>query len=109
MSKKDALLYTIKISNIGQHRTLSVVEPDSIVANMPRYKVLLHNDDKNDMIHVMLTLMHIFHFLNDKAGQIMLEAHKTGVALCVIEPLEIAELRRDQLIACSLVSTIEKE
>ncbi len=75
----------------------------------PRFKVLLHNDDVNDMEHVVRSLMRVFRFTRDVCEQIMMEAHRKGVALCTVEPLEQAEFHRDQLIALSLASTIEPE
>jgi ATP-dependent Clp protease adapter protein ClpS len=39
----------------------------------------------------------------------MMEAHKNGMALCIVEPLEKAEHHRDQLNSFSLISTIEPE
>lgn len=77
--------------------------------HIPRYKVLLHNDDKNSMDHVVRVLMQVFKFAKEKCERIMLEAHYNGVALCVVEPLEQAELHRDQLHSFSLIATIEPE
>ena len=74
----------------------------------PLYRVLLHNDDVNDMIHVIHALVETFHFPFKEAEKIMLEAHTSGdVALCKIEPLEPAELHRDKLQSFSLTATIE--
>jgi ATP-dependent Clp protease adaptor protein ClpS len=78
-------------------------------AHIPLYKVLLHNDDVNSMDHVVETLMRVFKFERAICERIMLEAHYNGVALCAVEPLEQAELHREQLVSSSLVSTIEKE
>ncbi len=78
-------------------------------ATIPRYRVLLHNDDVNTMDHVVKVLMRVFKFQQEKCEAIMMEAHHNGVALCTIEPLEQAELHRDQLISFSLISTIEPE
>ncbi len=78
-------------------------------AHIPLYKVLLHNDDVNEMDHVVKALMHVFGFEQEVAEKIMWEAHDTGVALCSIEPLEQAELHRDQLLSFSLIATIEPE
>ncbi len=75
----------------------------------PRFKVLLHNDDVNDMEHVIRSLMRVFRFDRQRSEEIMMEAHRNGLALCVVEPLEQAEFHRDQLIALSLTSTIEPE
>lgn len=76
---------------------------------LPRYKVLLHNDDRNTMEHVVRALMAVFKFERDVCERIMWEAHTTGVALCAVEPLEQAELHRDQLQSSSLTATIEPE
>ncbi|MFA5073004.1 MAG: ATP-dependent Clp protease adaptor ClpS [Nitrospirota bacterium] len=88
-------------------------EKNSIAAlghplSVPLYKVLLHNDDINTMEHVTKALMRVFKFGLPKCRHIMLEAHVQGVALCVVEPLEPAELHRDQLISFSLSASIEK-
>lgn len=76
---------------------------------LPLYKVLLHNDDRNTMEHVVKVLMQVFKFERPECERIMLEAHLTGVALCAVEPLEQAELHRDQLQSFSLSATIEQE
>ncbi|HSB33066.1 MAG TPA: ATP-dependent Clp protease adaptor ClpS [Nitrospirota bacterium] len=75
----------------------------------PLYRVLLHNDDTNTMDHVVRTLMRVFRFDQSECERIMLEAHRNGVALCTVEPLEQAELHRDQLQSSSLIATIEPE
>jgi ATP-dependent Clp protease adaptor protein ClpS len=76
---------------------------------MPRYKVLLHNDDVNSMEHVVNALRQVFKFDEQVCVRIMIEAHNNGVALCAVEPLEQAELHRDQLQSFSLAATIEPE
>ena len=83
--------------------------PGQSVTLLPRYRVLLHNDDVNSMEHVMKVLARVFRFDLPRCEQIMLEAHKNGVALCTTEPFEQAEFHRDQLISFSLLSTIEPE
>jgi len=88
-----------------KHRT--VVEERT--THSPLYKVLLHNDDVNDMEHVMRALMRVFRFEKQVCERIMIEAHNTGVALCTVESFERAELHREQLQAHSLVATIEPE
>ncbi len=88
-------------------------EPETVIEQrtdlVPRYRVLLHNDDVNSMDHVVAALERVFRFDRATCELIMLEAHQNGVALCTTEPLEPAELHRDQLIALSLISTIEPE
>jgi len=89
--------------------TATVIEQDTSKKLMPLYRVLLHNDDVNDMEHVIESIIEVFSFEFEKAIQIMTEAHETGVALCKIEPLELAELHKEQLQALSLTATIEPE
>jgi ATP-dependent Clp protease adaptor protein ClpS len=87
--------------------TAPLIDREAII--MPRYKVLLHNDDVNSMEHVVKALRQVFKFDEQECIRIMVEAHTNGVALCVVEPLEQAELHRDQLISFSLVASIEPE
>jgi ATP-dependent Clp protease adaptor protein ClpS len=88
-------------------RTAPTIEREAVI--MPRYKVLLHNDDVNSMEHVVKALQKVFKFGLEECMRIMIEAHQNGLALCTVEPLEQAELHRDQLVSLSLVATIEPE
>lgn len=92
---------------ISSTRTETV--PERTLTRYPLYRVLLHNDDTNTMDHVVRTLLRVFRFERSQCERIMLEAHQNGVALCTIEPLEQAELHRDQLRSSSLVATVEPE
>jgi ATP-dependent Clp protease adaptor protein ClpS len=83
--------------------------PERALTAFPLYRVLLHNDDTNSMDHVVRALMRVFRFDQSECERIMLEAHRNGLALCTIEPLEQAELHRDQLRSSSLIATIEPE
>ncbi len=76
---------------------------------MPLFRILIHNDDHNEMIYVCKSLQEVFGFEKEQCIQIMLEAHETGCALCKIEPLETAELHQEQLQAFGLTATIEPE
>ena len=76
---------------------------------LPRFKVLLHNDDHTAMEHVVKALTRVFKFKLQECERIMLEAHRNGIALCAVEPLELAEFHKDQLYSYSLISTIEPE
>ena len=79
------------------------------ITHLPLYKVLLHNDDRNSMEYVVKALMRVFKFKLQVCEQIMIEAHRNGLALCAIETLEQAEHHRDQLNSFSLISTIEPQ
>lgn len=76
---------------------------------LPPYAVILHNDDVNDMAHVVRSLLRSVPSLNlARATEIMFEAHNHGRARVVVCPLELAELYRDRLQTFKLTATIEK-
>ena len=76
---------------------------------LPPYSVILHNDDHNEMLHVVGALMKSVPKLGaTRATQIMLEAHNRGKAIVTTCPLELAELYRDRLESFGLTATIEK-
>ena len=64
--------------------------------HVPRYRVLIHNDDITPMLFVVETLRAIFQKEEPAAIEIMLTAHKTGIAHVATLPLEQAEFRVDQ-------------
>ena len=75
------------------------VEPatDETTQLAPMYRVLIHNDDVTPMDFVVRVLREIFRLDAEKAFRIMLEAHQSGVAHVVTEPLERAEFHVDQV------------
>jgi ATP-dependent Clp protease adapter protein ClpS len=76
---------------------------------LPPWKVLLHNDDKNDMPFVITTVVELTPLKEQEAKQRTLEAHETGVALLLVTHQERAELYKDQFTSKGLVVTIEPE
>ena len=74
---------------------------------LPPWKVLLHNDDKNEMLYVVVTIMELTTLKEQDAVQRTEEAHKTGVALLVITHKERAELYKEQFESKGLTVTIE--
>jgi ATP-dependent Clp protease adaptor protein ClpS len=76
---------------------------------LPPYKVILHNDDHNDMVYVVQCLLKSIPKLGRvRAIEIMFEAHNHGQAVVTTCPLELAELYRDRLESFGLTATIEK-
>jgi ATP-dependent Clp protease adaptor protein ClpS len=70
--------------------------------------VILHNDDVNEMTHVVQSLRRSVPSLSaQQAIAIMLEAHQQGKAVVIRCFLEEAELYRDRLESCGLTATIE--
>ena len=93
-----------------QPDTLTSQDVEQLLRLLPRYRVLLHNDDDNTMDHVVQALLRTVQRLTvDEAIKIMLEAHLTGTALVVVCPKETAEFYRDGLESYGLISTIEPE
>ena len=74
---------------------------------LPPWKVLLHNDDKNEMLFVVRTVVELTPLNEQDAKTRTLEAHETGVALLLVTHQERAELYKDQFESKGLVVTIE--
>jgi len=74
---------------------------------LPPWKVLLHNDDKNDVSFVVLTIVELTPLNEQDARQRTVEAHKTGVSLLLTTHKERAELYKDQFESKGLTVTIE--
>ena len=76
---------------------------------LPPYRVILHNDDVNEMGHVVRALLASVPELSARdATAIMIEAHLQGRAQVIACPLERAELYRDRLESHGLTATIER-
>ena len=57
----------------------------------PRYRVLLHDDDRTPMDFVVTVLGKVFQLPRLEAWRVMYEAHGSGVAQVEVVPLETAE------------------
>lgn len=74
---------------------------------LPPWKVLLHNDDTNEMPFVVRTVMELTPLNEQEAEVRTIEAHKTGVALLLTTHKERAELYQEQFTSKGLTVTIE--
>lgn len=74
---------------------------------LPPWKVLLHNDDVNDMVYVVETIQMLTPLARREAMQLMLEAHFKDVALILTTHQERAELFQQQFGSRNLTVTIE--
>jgi len=105
MSEKDAN------QNQGGTATLKPKSKDqpkrTPPKQLPPWKVLLHNDDKNSMVYVIETIVMLTPLNEQDAERRMSEADKTGVALLLVTHKERAELYKDQFESKSLTVTIE--
>jgi ATP-dependent Clp protease adaptor protein ClpS len=76
---------------------------------LPPYKVLLHNDDKNEMLFVIQSIVELTPLNRQDALNRMLEAHESGVALLLVTHKERAELYQEQFKSKGLIVTIEPQ
>jgi ATP-dependent Clp protease adaptor protein ClpS len=77
---------------------------------LPPYKVILFNDDYNEMLYVVAVLLHTVNNLTQQeAEHIMLTAHLTGSAVVVVCPKESAEFYQERLLSYGLTATIEPD
>lgn len=74
---------------------------------LPPFNLVLHNDDVNDMLHVVESLTSVTPVATGEARKIMLTAHLRGRAIVLTTHKERAELYRDRLRSKALVATIE--
>ncbi len=75
---------------------------------LPRYRVMLYDDDHNTMDHVVDVLLSTVPVLTpEDAVRIMLEAHTCGRAQVIVCPKEHAEFYCEGLEQHALRSTIE--
>ena len=78
-------------------------------ATLPPFKVLLHNDDVNDMLHVVEVVFRLTPLTVEEAVERMLEAHQSGVALLLVTHQERAELYCEQFATYKLTVTMERD
>ena len=73
----------------------------------PLYRVLLHNDDVNEMGHVVLVIRKLTPLTLPEAVDRMLEAHHRGISLLLVVHKERAELYVEQFATYRLTVTME--
>jgi len=78
-------------------------------AILPGWTVVLHNDDYNTMSYVVTCLLNTVRVLSEeRATEIMYEAHTRGRAEVITCQLETAEFYRDRLESLVLNASIER-
>lgn len=84
--------------NDTSHGTDTAVLTKKVLKKPHMYRVLLLNDDFTPMEFVIEVLMAVFSFSVERATQIMLNVHKTGIGECGIFSYEIAETKVYQVM-----------
>jgi ATP-dependent Clp protease adaptor protein ClpS len=76
---------------------------------LPPWKVLLHNDDVNEMEEVVRIIRQVTTLSKQDALARTLEAHQSGLALLLVTHQERAELYVEQFASCGLTATAEPD
>jgi ATP-dependent Clp protease adaptor protein ClpS len=77
---------------------------------LPPYKVILFDDDYNEMNYVIFALLQSVNNLSaQEAEHIMLTAHLKGSAIVIVCPREVAEYYQERLLTYGLTATIEPD
>lgn len=74
---------------------------------LPPYRVLLHNDDVNEMVDVVEAIVELTPLKPLRAFEVMLTAHRRGLALLLVTHKERAELYQEQFRTKRLIVSIE--
>ena len=90
------------------------VKPEELILRrtklLPPYKVIVHNDDHNEMNYVIFALVNAVTILTiEEAEHIMLTAHLSGRAVVTVCPKEVAEYYQERLLSYQLTATIEPD
>ena len=74
-------------------------KPSKIKPKLPSlYKVIILNDDYTPMEFVVHVIQKVFQKTYDDATRLMLKIHTEGIGVCGMFPLEIAEMKMNQVI-----------
>jgi len=75
-------------------------DTDTRTRRQPPYAVVLHNDDLNGFAFVIGVLRVVFGYEIERCVELTLEAHEKGRSVVWVGPLEVAELKADQIHSC---------
>jgi len=113
MSEQDAMSDGLEFAGEAEDAAMAVVTkpapPRRKPRKLPPYKVLLHNDDVNDIVFVIRSILRLTRLTPEEALERTLEAHETGVALLLVTHKERAELYCEQFTSLKLTVTIERD
>ena len=74
---------------------------------LPRFAVVLHNNEATDLMDVVRAIMELTHFCRAEATNKMWEAHHSGRSLLLKTHRERAELFVEQFAAKGVKATVE--
>ncbi len=81
------------------------------VDHLPKWNVILHNDDINEALAVMKSIVRITFLSKEIAAEKTKEAHKNGTSILLSTHREKAELYEVQFASCrpAIIVTIEPD
>lgn len=83
----------------GNHSEQLKTKPSKIKPKLPSlYKVIILNDDYTPMEFVIYVIQKVFQKTHHDATRLMLRIHTEGMGVCGMFPLEIAEMKMNQVI-----------
>ena len=77
-------------------------------SNKPVYKLIIWNDNFNDMLYVIITLCEVCDITNDESMIIMMKAHKNGRAVVKYGSQEEMNEMKKNLNVKGLEATVEQ-
>ncbi|MDZ4755051.1 MAG: ATP-dependent Clp protease adaptor ClpS [Phycisphaerae bacterium] len=98
------------VASVNAPATATTVRPQPVRPKpdvLPPWRVLLHNDDRNDIDYVVDTVAKVARLNRPTATRCTIEAHRKGVGQVLVTHRERAEFLAEQLRSCRLVVTIE--
>jgi ATP-dependent Clp protease adaptor protein ClpS len=97
---------TPKVQRVKRKRPVRAFVPRR---PLPQFRVVLHNDDINDMVYVVRTIVSLTPLDRSRATLVMLHAQHHGLALVLITHKERAELYQAQFRSKGLLVTVEPD
>lgn len=96
------------------------IQEETTTGYIPRYRVILHDDNQHTYEYVIEMVISIFGMTQENALRVAKTVDEEGQASCGVFPLEVAELKQEQIheygpdpyleeSSRSMVSSIERE
>jgi len=92
---------------MSEHVAQPEIETERQTRLLPRYRVILHNDDINTFEHVILSILRLTPLKEPEAVTRTIEAHESGSSQLLVTHQERAELYVEQFASRRLIVTCE--
>ena len=99
MDEQDEEGVAVAVRTQAAPQTESDVETDKRTKRLPPYNVIILNDEEHTFDYVIELLVKTFAHSLDRAKALTWKIHSSGRAIVYTTHKELAELKRDQVIA----------